>query len=326
VSGDSLPHRASRLKLRQLELVLAVSDTLNLNQAASVLGLSQPAATRLLKEIERTLDVNLFDRTPKGMVPTPYGKTTARYAQSLLHGMTRLQRELDGLRRGIEGRVRIGAVTASVPGLIIDMIRMVTSDYPNVSFTLVTEGSSTLLPALLDQHLDLAVGHIVGAYSPERLSFEPLVEDELAIVVGRHHRLLRRPRLSLADLAGENWILEPHPSPSRSTIEVEFDRAGLGKPLVSVESVSIIGKTTLVHNTNMVAVLPKSVARYFTELSAIATLPLTVRSQERMGLITVANRILSPAADYVVATLRRVALGQIFENGYDGEPSSPFNS
>jgi DNA-binding transcriptional LysR family regulator len=320
----ALPHQspfnASRLKVRQLMLVLSLKDTQNLNKAAEVLGMSQPAATRLLKEIEDTLDAPLFERTPKGMVPTLYGDATARYAKALLSDMNKLHKELEGLKRGIEGEVRIGAVTASVPGLMVDMIRAVLADYPNVAFTLVTEGSSTLLPALLDRRLDLVVGRVVGTYSEEQLGFEPLLEEELSIVVGRHNKLLRRSRLSLSDLAGENWILEPHPSPSRTTVEAAFERAGLGHPSCIVQSVSIVGLTNLVHNTNLLGVLPTSVARYFTELSAIAILPVVLPKGQRLGLVTVPNRPLSPAAEHVVTTLRRLALGQLFENGENSIP------
>ena len=314
------PFKASRLKVRQLMLVLSLKDTQNLNKAAAVLGMSQPAATRLLKDIEDTLDAILFERTPKGMIPTLYGDATARYAKALLLGMNKLHKELEGLKRGIEGEVRIGAVTASIPGLMVDMIRAVLSDYPNVAFTLVTEGSSTLLPALLDQRLDLVVGRIVGTYSEEQLTFEPLLDEELSIVAGRHNRLLRREILALSDLAGESWILEPHPSPSRMTVEAAFERAGLGHPLCVVQSVSIVGLTNLVHNTNLLGVLPTSVARYFAELAGIAILPVVLPKGQRLGLVTVPNRPLSPAAEHIVMTLRRLALGQLFENGEDTIP------
>lgn len=324
MSHKPAPLSVSRLKLRQLELVLSLNATRNLNQAAAALNISQPSATRLLKEVEEALGATLYERSSRGMIPTLYGKATGKYAKSLLNGMNKLHRELEGLRRGIEGPVKIGAVTAAVPGLITDMVREVLNDYPNVLFTLVTEGSSTLLPALVDQRLDLVVGRIVGPFMEDQLTYEPLVEDELSIVVGRHHRLLRRTNLSLADLANESWILEPPPSPSRSTVDAAFDRAGLGRPTCNIESVSIIGKTNLAHNTDMIAVLPASVARYFVDLKAVAILPVSLPNGQRLGIITVPNRVLSPASEHVIATLRRLALGQVFEHGLDQEPKLLF--
>ena len=315
------PINASRLKLRQLLLVLRLHETRNLNKAAATLNISQPAATRLLKETEQILNATLYERSSKGMVPTPYGEATARYAKLLLTGVQKLHKELDGLKRGIEGQVRIGAVMASVPAIVTDTICSIQADYPNVVFTLVTEGSHTLLSALLDNRLDFVVGRIVGTYPPEQFSFESWFNEDLSIVVGRHHRLLRRARLSMADLSAASWILEPHPSPSRKVVEQSFDRVGLARPACSVETVSMIGTTNLIHNTNLVSVMPTLVARYYAELLALAILPISLQSDSsRVGLITVPGRELSPAVAFAIATLRRCALGQTFDPELDYDP------
>src|SRR6478752_600388 len=139
----------SRLKLRQLALVVALETHRSLRQAAEAVAVTQPAATRLLRDLERGLGVPLFVRHAWGMEPTPYGEAFARHARSMVNEVGEAQRELGELARGSRGTLRIGCVTGAVPGLLVPAVRAVRAGHPAMRVFLLVNTSDVLVEALL---------------------------------------------------------------------------------------------------------------------------------------------------------------------------------
>jgi DNA-binding transcriptional LysR family regulator len=306
---DLLSSTISRLKLRQMSLVIALVETRNLHRAAESLNLSQPAATKLLQEIEHALGAPLFDRRPRGMAPTIYGLAAARHARLLLRDLDRLQQEIDGLKRGIEGVVHLGAVMAAVPRLVTGALATIGRDHPTLRVSVLTDTSNALLAELHAGRLDIVVGRTIGGRERDVLHYEPLIEERLKLVVGPHNPLLRRTDLSLAELARERWVLQPEPTPMRRSIEAAFVLAGMELPSHPVETVSMVATVSLLAETSLIGVVPDSIARYFAELGAVAELPVSLAARmEPVGLITIADRPTDAAADCVLQTLRDTAV------------------
>src|SRR3982751_2017697 len=107
----------ARLKTRQLLLLVALAEEGNIHRAAQVLNMTQPAASKLLKDLEDVLEVSLFDRLPRGMRPTWYGETMIRHARVALASLNQAHDELTALKAGRFGQVNIGAITS--PGLAL---------------------------------------------------------------------------------------------------------------------------------------------------------------------------------------------------------------
>jgi len=305
---DLLSSTISRLKLRQMSLVLALIETKNLHRAAERLNLSQPAATKLLQEIERTLGVSLFERQPRGMVPTVYGTAAARHARLLLRDLHRLQQEMDGLKRGIEGTVHLGAVMAAVPRLIAEALAALNQQHPTLRIALLTDTSDGLLAELHSGRLDVVVGRPISKRDHDTLTWEPLLDEELMIVVGTSHPLLQQRGLTLTDLTRESWVLQPPSTPMRHAVEAAFETAGIDLPHHSVETVSMLATASLLAQTNMIGVVPDSIAGYFIGLGTLAELPVKLPAgMEPCGLITVADRPIDPAMECLMSTLRSTA-------------------
>ncbi|HVL36255.1 MAG TPA: LysR family transcriptional regulator, partial [Burkholderiales bacterium] len=102
-----------RLKLRQLLLLRALGETRNLRRSASALNLTQPAATRLLQELEAALGLQLFERSRRGMAPTPYGEAMIRHARAVLADLDGAREELAALAEGSQGRVVVGSLVST---------------------------------------------------------------------------------------------------------------------------------------------------------------------------------------------------------------------
>jgi DNA-binding transcriptional LysR family regulator len=315
---DLLSATISRLKLRQLSLVLALIETKNLHRAAESLNLSQPAATKLLQEIERTLGVSLFDRLPRGMVPTVFGTAAARHARLLLRDLHRLQQEMDGLKRGIEGTVHLGAVMAAVPRLIAEALAGLSRDHPTLRVRLLTDTSDALLGELHGGRLDVVVGRPISKRDHETLTWEPLLDEEPTIVVGVNNPLRRQRGLTLADLARESWVFQPGTTPMRQAVEAAFATAGIDLPRYSVETVSMLATASILAQTNMIGVVPDSIAGYFIALGTLAELPVKLPAGlEPCGLITVADRPIDPALECLMTTLRGTAHRMAQPEGID---------
>src|SRR5215470_15299243 len=105
----------ARLKTRQLLLLVAIAEEGNIHRAAEVLNMTQPAASKLLKDLEDVLDVPLFERLPRGMRPTWYGEAMIRHARVALASLNHAHDEVEALKAGRFGSVGVGAITT--PGL-----------------------------------------------------------------------------------------------------------------------------------------------------------------------------------------------------------------
>ena len=101
----------ARLKTRQLLLLQALAEEGNIHRAATVLSMTQPAASKLLKDLEDVLGVQLFDRLPRGMRPTWYGEAMIRHARMALASLDQAYDEVEALKAGRFGQVSVGAIT-----------------------------------------------------------------------------------------------------------------------------------------------------------------------------------------------------------------------
>jgi DNA-binding transcriptional LysR family regulator len=104
-----------RLRTRQLLLLEALGREHNLGRAAAALGMSQPAATKLLQQAEDALGVRLFTRLARGMEPTPTGEVLIRFARQSLVDFGFAREQMAALRSGLRGRLRLGSVPGALP-------------------------------------------------------------------------------------------------------------------------------------------------------------------------------------------------------------------
>ncbi|HEY9065534.1 MAG TPA: LysR family transcriptional regulator, partial [Burkholderiaceae bacterium] len=148
----------ARLKTRQLLLLVAMEEEGNIHRAAQVLNMTQPAASKLLKDLEDMLGVQLFDRLPRGMRPTWYGETMIRHARMALASLSQAHDEIDALKAGRYGQVSIGAITAPGMTLLPPAVALVKQEHPSLCISLQIETSDVLMERLSQGKLDMVVG------------------------------------------------------------------------------------------------------------------------------------------------------------------------
>jgi DNA-binding transcriptional LysR family regulator len=298
----------SRLKMRQVLLLVALDEQRNMHRAAASVAMTQPAATRLLADLERLLGLRLFERSARGIAPNAYGESLIRHARVILATLDHARDEVNALSEGTTGKVTIGALLLSAPVLVPRALARFKARHPNHT-VLVREGTpATLLPALRGGEFDVVVGRLSGDVSAEGLTFEALYSEPMLAVVRAKHPLAKRRTLKFAQLAGAQWIVPTPESPYRRRLEAAFRQAGVEPPRRIVESLSMLVNRVLVQETDMIAVMPRDVAHQFAAPGIARILPVKLPPPSGpVGVITASGRTLPPAATDLIQALREAA-------------------
>lgn len=231
---------AARLLPKHLRLVQAIRDHGQVSIAARKLTMTQPAASRMLLEIERLVGGALFERRPKGMVPTPLGEVLARGANAVLHGLDATAREMEGLKAGTTGSVRIGAVTGGAVSFIVPAIQALEANVGEAEIHVDVAPSDHLLAGLVDNRYDFVLSRLPLGTDTRRFEVMRGRVEEIAFLVRSQHPLVARPFVSLPDLAGFPWVIQGHGTPLRQAVEEAFQNWRVPIPSQVVNTTSLL--------------------------------------------------------------------------------------
>jgi len=299
----------ARLKTRQLLLLMALEEEGNIHRAAQVLNMTQPAASKLLKELEDMLGVQLFDRLPRGMRATWYGETMIRHARMALASLSQAHDEIEALKSGRYGQVSVGAITAPGLNLLPAAVAQVKQQHPSLRIQLAIETSDVLMERLAQGKVDMVVGRLFERHDKTDLRYEALVEEPVSAIVRPGHPLLGTPRLTLRDIVGCGWLVPPAGSVLRHRFELMFQEEGLEAPVNLIETTALLFVTKMLQQSDLLAVIATDVARYYAQHGMVALLPIALRCKmDAFGLITRTDRLLSPAAKVMLRALKGAAL------------------
>ncbi|NML43551.1 LysR family transcriptional regulator [Ramlibacter sp. G-1-2-2] len=294
-----------RLRTRQLLLLEGLGRERNLGRAASALGMSQPAATKLLQQAEEAVGVPLFTRLARGMEPTPSGEVLIRYARQALVDFGFARDQMAALRSGLRGRLRLGSVPGALPQLLAPALAVWKRKHPKVAVSVLVETSDVMLAHLQRGDVDVVLGRLAEGHDEEELELRALLAEPQVAVVRNGHPLLELRQPALEDLARWPWILQPHGSPQRSRFEAALREAGVHARLDITETASTVATTALLEASDMAAIMPASLAAHYARLGLLQVVPLELPLKvPPVHLITRRHRELSPAAASFVEELR----------------------
>lgn len=297
----------SNLKLKHLQLLVALDQFRHLGRASEYLSLTQPAVSKTLAEVERLFDVPLFLRSTRGTEPTDYGRSVVRFARSVLADFDRTREELAAVASGAAGRVAVGAMVVATPVLLaqaLDRLKLRSAQ----TTVMVEEGDLTrLLPRLRLGELDLFVGRLEPGYAAPDLETEALYDEGMAIVCGPGHALAGSAQVDWAALAGQPWVMPPPWASSRIKLHQMFYRHGLLPPVDVIETASFLVTLTALRERGAIGFWASSVARHHAEQGLVQVLPLAVPIElPPVGLITVRGRLRTPPVEQLLDDLRAV--------------------
>jgi LysR family transcriptional regulator, carnitine catabolism transcriptional activator len=288
--------------LPQLATFLAVAETRSFRAAAERLGVSQPAASERLRQLEERLGVKLLHRTTRSVTLTIEGEKLAAAAARSLAELGDIAEELRDAARLQRGRIVVAAMPSLAAAVLPPAMAAFRNRYPGIRVDLLDVPLGPVLEAVTDGAAAMAV----TSRSERRKAFDftPLFDDPCLAVIPRDHRFARKSAVSLAELAGEALICSPKTAGLRETVEAAFAAARLtfapAHEATTMET--LIGLAEAGFGITFVPgiLLPRI------RLARCRAVPIAKRAMAReIGVVTAHGRSLSPAAAAFRSFLRQ---------------------
>lgn len=296
-------------RLRHLHLIGQVAETGSIQQAAARVGMSQPAATHAIRDIETLLGAQLFERHARGMRPTQKGRMVADYAHNMLSSLALVAESLARLNDGVLSVVRIGTIPAAASTLLAEHLPAFIRRKPHVHFSVEEGARVTLLPALIKGDLD-----IIFCRPPEALpygfEFEPLLEDKGIIVGAPDHPLTCRETSHRLDaLADYPWVAPPDHAGGKAMFDAMAKR--LNTPLrsypISTVNMPLSVMVAILQAEPALCLMPRSLAQGLIDTGLIAEIELSPMGElQPLGAIYHTER-LSTAGRALLSDMRAAA-------------------
>ena len=261
------------MDIRDLDDFLAVLEHGSILGAAEQRGVAQPALSRRIRALEKSLGVPLLTRSSQGVTATVYGSLLERHARLVLRDRQQALDELQSLREGVLGHARVG-VAPALSGLLPRAIARLSKDRAGLTFTVVEGTFDALIRGLRNGEIDGAFTLLVPGESHDGLTVHPFVEDPVLVFCNPEHRLRRKRKVPFSALGEERWTLISRP---RSIIDMYRSIAtarGIDHPRICVETDSLDLLKSLVLRENFLTALPRGAMRSELEEGRVATLAI----------------------------------------------------
>lgn len=295
-----------QLKLRQLRAIAAIAAHGSLLRASKALGVSQPALTRTLHEVEELVGDRLFERHARGVQPTPGGRAVVETARRILAEIRRLDEELDRIVSDSGGTIAIGALPVAAAGVLPGALTLLKQQHPDINVRLVQGVTEELLPALVAGDVDLIVGRLYEPATPDGLIRVWHYNEPISIVARADHPIFDSPKPSLDDVLRYDLIL---PTISqRIGQEIEHMLAAMTlPPAIALRSSSSTFIREMLYATDLLSIMPKLmvIGDLMRGSIRVVSLPEELVAPKRpAGLIMRKDKLLLPAGEKLVQCLR----------------------
>lgn len=198
------------MELRHLRYFVAVAEELHFGRAAERLHIAQPPLSRQIRDLEEELGVPLFDRVARGIELTPAGRAFLPEARLTLAQAERAQRSAQRAAKGEIGRLRVGFVEAATYSAILpNVLGFFRMHLPQIGLSLFEMSSGEQEEAFRDGRIDLGMLDNPPPDAERWLNVEPVYADPLVAALPESHPLAAAARVTLADLAGDSFVLFP---------------------------------------------------------------------------------------------------------------------
>jgi DNA-binding transcriptional LysR family regulator len=302
-----------RVRLRDLFVFFTVVECGSMAKAGAKLGVSTPSISDVIAGLEHALGVRLLDRSPQGVVTTPYGKALLVRARAAFDELRQGIKEIEFIGDPHAGELRIGSPESITAGLLLPIILRLRTAYPRVRYQVQQVQQPTVeYPELHERKVDLVLarwGEGPVKDDLERdLNTEVLLNDPFFLVASNRSKWARCRKLDLADLADAPLIIPPGDAWGGALVADAFRRRGLESPDIVVSTLSIPLRNELVGTGQFITLLPASVIRTFGKRYALKVLPIDLPAHRSpVGIITLKNRTLAPVVQLFIQCAREVS-------------------
>jgi DNA-binding transcriptional LysR family regulator len=296
-----------RIRLKDLHTLQMVSELGSMAKAWASLGLSQPAISKSIADMEHVLGAPLLDRSARGVELTECGRLLVARGRVIFDELRQGVIEIEQQSDPNSGEVRIG-LTEPIAGFAAEAISLLAGKYPRITHDVLVSDTTTLLRLLRERDLDIVLTRWTSTAIADDLAAEVLYKAPLAVLADRRHPLIGRKRLQLADLMGESWTLSPPDSFLGKVVAEVFRTRQLGLPAAVVTSLSIYMRLNFLANGRFLTVLPLRMTKQRANAAWLRALDVDLSdSSGPIAAITVKKRSLPGAVKHFQAGCRQIA-------------------
>lgn len=293
------------MKLSALNALIVAVEQGSLRSAAREIGVSQPALTKVVRELEVELAAPLLVRSSRGVLPTAQGMVMYQHAKKVAKELLMATDQISQLGGVMRGELNIAAVPVAVMLLIPEAIRTFGRDYPDIRLRVSEELYIAQLQRLRTNEVDIAVGGIPEGLSAGEFIAEPLMKTTMVVVVRKGHPRAKARRL--AELVDERWIYT-HLSNDTGYARQFFESHGLALPPVGAVVNSTLSLISLLASGNFVGLMPRQIAEHPQAAPHMQIVPVAEEGLPlSVGAIIRSDSRVSPAVRHFIAHLHRAA-------------------
>jgi DNA-binding transcriptional LysR family regulator len=297
-----------KLKFRDLRVFFAVVEAGSMAGAAAQLGLTQPAVSEIIAQLERLFRVRLFDRSTRGVEATLYGQAFLARSRAALDEMKQSVKDMEFLTDPTAGEVHIGCAQRLSAAFLPQVVERFSRAHPRVHLQIGEEPPSVELSGLRERKYDLVVARLVLSRGSDvfgdDINVDVLFDDRLVVACGKNAPWARRRKIDIAELSGERWILTAPETSNYLGIAEAFRQRGLATPETSIETASVHIVTHLLAASPYVTAISKIVA----DRLSLHVLPIDLPVEPwPAAVMTLKRRTLSPVAQRFIECAHAVA-------------------
>ncbi|GAA6182685.1 LysR family transcriptional regulator [Shimia sp. NS0008-38b] len=265
------------ITLRHLRALVALSDLKLVARVSEALGVTQPAVSKQIAELEKIVGVPVVTRDRNRLYLTPIGLRLADHARQALGQLDRAAFDIEAMTSGVSGSVSVGVVSSVAPTLLPGTIALLKRSTPQANVS-VSEGHFVeLLPQLEAGALDLVIARTWQPQELAGIDQMALFSEPIVVVAGRNHPLSQEVDVSWADVTSYAWILPQPNSVARQAVDALFAANGLSPPNNTVASLSIALNLELIRAMPALGLLPQRLAQAQAARGETVILPLDTR-------------------------------------------------
>jgi DNA-binding transcriptional LysR family regulator len=302
--GDRL---VRHLKFRELNYLVTLGRISSIHRAAALHGISQPALSKTLRELESVLGFRIFERSRRGVAPTRLGEIVIAQAVQMISNLDALTARLDAERHGHRRVYRVGATPNPALRLIPGAFMRAREKFPDLVVELVEASTDELLTGVRRGEYSLVVARSTPQDSLSVIRQTPLY-PEVGVVVGRAgHPATGRHHRKLQPLLTYPWVL-PQFGPTRSAIERAFMRAGCNPPAPSFINYATQLVCDVLTRSDALSVMPFGAVKAPLEAGTIALVPTAADFQlPAYAIYKPLQAVSDPALEYLESAILQIA-------------------
>lgn len=286
-----------------MSLLKVLGENSNLRWAAQELGISQPAASILLQEIEDALQAQLFERSRHGLVPTAQSAAVIEWAQLTMRNIERAQHEVRAIGVGAIEPFSVGVSLSAALELLPDAIDLTRRSHPSLEILVRNGLAPDLYEKLFRGDIDLLLGPVPWPRPRGDLSYEVLFQERLYVVASKSHPLARH--FDPARIDECSWIVPATEGVTHDLLNRKLVTIGCSTPRIALETASPTVIFPMLQSENYLAILPDAIIRRHLLRETITVLPLALPATSiPIGIATRTGAFSPPAVRTFIDRVR----------------------